>query len=98
MRLATDAPGAAPDRPRPAGMATLSRPSVNVRAPPPPQKKSVTAPTYGSPGGLGATNIVPPTPGVQLACASPRYFSEASIIFANACATTSCVDSVPMID
>ena len=40
----------------------------------------------------------PPKPGLQFALASPRWRSDASSIFANACETTSCVDSVPITD
>ena len=79
-------------------MPPLSIPSVNVRAPPPPAKKSVIAPTNGSSFGTGAISRLPLQPGDQLPCASPRYFSDASIIFANACATTSCVVSVGIVE
>ena len=79
-------------------MPPLSIPSWKVRAPPPPQKKSVIAPTEGSASGLGAIRNVPSHPGVQLACASSRYFSEQSIILANAWATTSWVDNVAIVE
>ena len=48
--------------------------------------------------GSTATRRLPLIPGVQHACASCPATSEASIIFANACATTSCVESVAMIE
>ena len=76
----------------------LSIPSAKVRAPPPPANASVTAPIHASPCGLAAMKSPPPKPGLQFACASPRWRADASSIFENACETTSCVESVPITE
>ena len=76
----------------------LSIPSVNVRAPPPPPKKSVMRADERLAGRFGrddrAVDAGRPV-GLRLVAGSaPRQ----SIIFAKALATTSCVESVAIIE
>ena len=76
----------------------MSIPSVNVRAPPPPPQQSMKTCANGSPWRSSPAMTGQLIPGDQHACASVPSSSEAMSIFAKALATTSCVESVVMID